>query len=115
MNLLRSTWITKHQFAYLKILQSKDLSKIRWIEKRHHAYDSCYRLFKSKIFKFEPILSSDLNNEFYVYLEKQFNKREVWDTETKIKAQGLIVVIWWLVHVLELFAVFNSLGPYSCW
>ena len=50
-------------------------------------------------------------NEFYMYLEENFNEKWTWDAETKVKSQGLFGATRSFEHILVFSVVFNCLEP----
>ena len=86
------------------------LAKTRWVE-RHRAYDTYYLLHKYVIACLDSIAHPYLYSEFLDHLTQKFNEPWIWDSETKVKAQGLHSSLLRFENMISFSILFNGLEP----
>ena len=87
------------------------LAKTRWVE-RHKAYESYYFFTKRMlVFFLESISEPHLYDESYCKLQETFEERWIWDSESKIKASGLLAQARDFGHIVAFTVALNGLEP----
>ena len=86
------------------------LSRTRWVE-RHRAYESYFLLYEANIAVLESIVHPDQYEEFLAHLEETYGKKWTWDSETKVKAQGLFTASRKFGHIAAFSVALNALEP----
>lgn len=87
-----------------------NLSRTRWVE-RHRAYETYYMLFKINLGILESMFDSEKYSEFYDHLEKEFDEKWEFDSETRVKASGLFKQGKDFRHIISLIIAINALEP----
>lgn len=86
------------------------LAKTRWVE-RHRAYDNYYLLHKFVIACLDSINHPHLYSEFYIEMRNKFSEPWTWDSETKVKSQGLHTSLLRFENMIAFSVLFNGLEP----
>ena len=98
------------EFPLQKNQKVKGLSKTRWVE-RHKCYESYFEMYTCIALTFEAILDPAAYESVYATDDEYTDNDWDWDTETRIKAQGLLRTMQTPVHAVSLTTVMSALEP----